>query len=453
MTRAAPTELPDELERIGDGRYAVFEPLGDLQQGSLHMLWDTRLRMWRTGLRCVAEHQPAIQHVALLAEHIRQPALLRTRDVLGDWVVLEAVDARPLEVDTPWAVGPARDAVLAVGKAVVALREAGAAVDAVVPQHLLVTDDQRLLLLPPPQAEEPDDLGAATASSLSLLLAGLVTGAPLETSYDDASALPPGLAEAHALATGHRPDLLEFLRALEAYDVQADVAARALGSAEGAAPTRAEQIATASERPSYVDDDADIGPGATVRQLEEARRQAAAAAPPPPSTSTPAAAAGAAVGGLAFVGIAVVLLGLGVPTAAIGLGTMNVRGAMAATQAAEARLAEVLQLEVGAHDELDALGIDPEPLAQARTAGPIHEGQALLSAMETAAKPPLAERPEARVLQQRRERIAPVFVEAVEARAGWRDQADSLLGAAAVTLGTAPAYEPIPAIEHLVPQD
>ncbi len=448
MRREAPKDLPEGAERVGGGRYAVFESIGRMQQGSLHMLWDTRLRMWRAGLRCDPDHRAALQRAARVAEDIRQDALVRTRDVLEDWVVLEAVTGTPLVLDTPWSPGDARDAVLALSKAVQALRDQGLEPGPLRAHHLLTTIDHRLLLVPPACTDVVDTSGAEAATALSMLMAGLVLGAPIQTAYDDVGSLPPGLAAIHALATGHKPDLSELVRALEQYDADAADATDARpDKVDQAAPaSRAEQMSTAAERPSYVDDDVDVAPGHAVHRLEEARVAAPATAKAHAS-SAPVAAAG----GLVFLTVAAVALVIGLPLAAIGYGAIHVRSAQTACHATDMKLSEILELEIGARDELEALGIEAEPLAIARVAGPIHEGQALLSALEATDKPPLSDRPEARILHQRRDRIAPVFTEAVRARAAWRNLAAQPLGAAAIAVGAAPAYEPIPSIQHLIP--
>jgi len=454
VNREAPEALSDDVERVGGGRYAVFESIGLLYQGSLHALWDTRLRMWRTGLRCDPAQRAALQHTARVAEDIRRDALLRTRDVLDDWVVLEAVNATPLVLDTPWPAGAVRDAVHTLGKALQALRDQGLEPGALLAHHLLATDDHRLLLVPPACTDVVDPQGAEAATALSMLMAGLVQGAPVETAYDDVSLLPPGLAAAHALATGHKPELSELVRALEQYDAYAEDAtdARREETDDGSPVSRVEQMSTATERPSYVADDVDVAPGDEMRRLEEARTAALAAAKAEAKAPVaPVAAAGAAAGGLVFLAVAAVALVVGLPLAAVGYGAMDVRSAQTDCRTTDMELGEILELEIGARDELEALGIASEPLALARVAGPIHEGQALLAALEATDKPPLSDRPEARVLHQRRDRIAPVFADAVRARATWRDLAEQPLGAAAVAVGAAPAYEPIPSIEHLMP--
>lgn len=456
MSRAAPTSIPDDAPRFGDGRYVVFEAIGALAQGLLHDVWDTRLRMWRLGLACEADTRDAVQRSATVASDLRQAGLLRPREVVDDWVVLEATEAVPLQIDAPWPVEEALAAVLDVGRAALALQHAGLDPRAIGPSHLLVTESRELLLVPP--ASLPDttsNMAPETATSLSLLLAGLVRGRPLENTYDDASALPPGLAAIHEVATGPRPVLAELVESLERYDPEAEAPSPAAGATDPGGMSRAEQITGGvdTDRPSYLADTEKVRVDRAAR-LQETRRKAEAAAEAAKAAEQAEAKANAArasaIGGCgAGIGLLLALVVMP-PAGLLGYGFVAVRGAASSSQQADEALAETLELEEGARDELQALGIDPEPLRLARVAGPLHEGQALVKALEQVQRPPLSERPEAKVLAQRWGRIEPAFSDAIAARVEWKEASDGLAGMLVVGAGLAPPYEPIPSIEHLM---
>ncbi len=449
MSRAAPQEIPKGTPHFGEGRYAVLEATGALAQGELHDVWDTRLRMWRTGLRCVPSLRPALEDAAQHFRALRDPSLVRVREVCDGWIVLEATEGHPLVLDRPRPVEQAVAGVRALGGAVQALLAAGQEPEALVAELLLVTDDGSLLLPPVPCAIADSD-GGASAKALSLLLAGLVQGAPLETEYDDASGLTGSLAAAHALAMGHRPHLGELLEALHAWDAS-DAPAPASPH-----PTlsRAEQLTADEERPSYVDEGENIEASGLAKRLAETRAKAdalasstvakAAATPPKGPPANPLLDLALGLGGLAM---AVVVLGVMAVGGTLGFGTMQVRGAQHMTLSAESVLAETLEMEAGALDELEELGLDPAPIRLARAVGPVHEGKALLAALDAASRPPLSERPQARVLAQRRDRIVGPFDEAVAARAAWQSAADGALGSVAISLGLAPEYQSIAEIE------